>query len=208
MSQYRKTISVPMKVGSRGHRHANQDTLDSLRTNSKGELLVNNNPVVDKALLTQSLTQRDLLLRPYVVLSYSSYLAVSSGLPLLEMITFDNSDQIDHSATHNCTIKQYDAVMHTQQGNAQIATNSIPVSSSYQADGKARELWLTTIPSYDNLLIQVSFDSSSTWQTIKSDTTVQVADGFTSLRARLSLPVSTNPENAERPIFGLYLLYQ
>lgn len=208
MTAYRKTVAVPVKTGSRDHRHSNQITLDGLRENSEGRLVYNDVPIVDATLLEQSLQNRDLLLLPYVVVSYSTYLSLASGLPRLELFTFDEFDPIDTVESRSVTFSKYDAVMDTSTTDAQLVTMTIPTPSAYQPDNRARQVWITTIPSYEDLLIEAEFDSEGEWYALNSDQKIGVLTGFEKIKVRLSLPRNPNVAEAERKLFGMYILYK
>lgn len=208
MSAYRKTVVVPVKTGSRDHRHSNQVVLDSLTAGSDGGLLYNNIPVVDANLLEQSLDSRDLLLVPYLVTSYSTYLSLSSGLPRMELMTFDELDPVDLEASQSVSVAKYNTVLDTSETNAQLVTKAVATSSPYQMDNRARSLMVTTIPSYSDLRIEVQFDSEGDWYGIHPDRKVKVLEGFGNVKVRLALPRATDPRSAKRKVFGLYILYK
>jgi len=208
MTAYRKTIVVPVKTGSRDHRHANQRVLASLDENTEGRLTYNSVPIVDANLLEQSLLNRDLLLLPYVVVSFSTYLSLAAGLPKLELLTFDEKDPIATELCKGCTISQYNTVLDTSAANAHLVTESIEVGSRYQPDNKPRQLWISTMPSYEDLSIEIRLDDDSEWYGIPSDQVVAVSKGFSAIQVRLSLPRVIDSAEAERTLYSLYILYK
>ncbi|MDW7551268.1 hypothetical protein [Pseudoalteromonas peptidolytica] len=208
MTIHRKTITVPVKTGSRDHRHSNLDVLDSFRTDQYGTLKFNSKTLVDKEFLESSLRKRELLQRPYVVVSYSTHLSLTSGLPYLNLLTFKKGNEVNGQESHNCTIRPYDAVMHINQSNAELVTNSVNITSDSQPDGKAHQLLITTIPSYEDQIVKVSLDNTDSWYVVAQDTPIDIPNGASSLRAKLSMPQSKDPADTERPIYGIYILYR
>lgn len=208
MTVNRKTVVIPSKTGSRDHRHSNQRVLDSLDSDSNDTLRFNGIPVVDAALLKKALKDRDLLLVPYLVYSYSTYLSLSSGLPLLELVTFEDPTLVDLDASVNCTIEPYNAEFDTSNGVAKLVTKSLGVSSRYYKDKKPRRFWVSTIPSYEDMMFEVKIDDDDQWYSIDPDTEIRASDGFTSIQLRLSLPVHSNVDDIKRGLYGIYILYK
>lgn len=208
MTIHRKTITVPVKTGSRDHRHSNLDVLDGFRTDQYGTLKFNSKTLIDKEFLESSLRKRELLQRPYVVVSYSTHLSLTSGLPYLNLLTFKEGNEVNGQESHNCTIGPYDAVMHINQSNAELVTNSVNITSDSQPDGKAHQLLITTIPSYEDQIVKVSLDNTDSWYVVAQDTPIDIPNGASSLRAKLSMPRSKDPADTERPIYGIYILYR
>lgn len=207
MTAHRKTVVVPVKTGSRDHRHGNQRVLDSIDEGHDGGLLYNNVPIVDAKMLEQSLQDRDLLLVPYVVASYSTFLSLSSGLKKLELVTFSDGDPIDSATSQNVSLSPYNAVMDTAAGRSVVATRRMPIVSPYQRDRRARSLMVTTIPSYDDMLVEVQLDDEDQWYNLIPDRRVNILEGFGALRIKLTLPGATDLEDAKRRLFGMYILY-
>lgn len=207
MTAHRKTVVVPVKTGSRDHRHGNQRVLDSMDEGHDGSLLYNNVPIVDAKMLEQSLLNRDSLLVPYVVASYSTFLSLSSGLKKLELLTFSDGDPIDSTASQNATVEPYNAVLDAASGRSVLATLRMPITSPYQRDRRARSLMVTTVPSYADMLVEIQLDDEDQWYNLMPDRRVNILEGFGALRIKLTLPGATDAEDAQRRLFGMYILY-
>ncbi|MDK1290232.1 hypothetical protein [Pseudoalteromonas umbrosa] len=208
MTINRKTVVIPAKVGSRDHRHANQLTLDSLDSDANDQLRFNGIPMVDAKMLEKAMENRDLLLIPYLVYSYSTYVSLSSGLPLLELITFEDQSMLDLNETHNCTIEPYNATLDTSTSHAELVTQRLGVTSKYYRDNKPRRFWISTIPNYEDLMVEVRLDNSDTWYGIEANKAINAADGFTNIQLRLSLPTGAGTSDTKRKLYGIYILYK
>lgn len=208
MTVKRKTVVIPSKAGSRDHRHSNQRVLDSLDSDANDTLRFNGVPMVDAALLKKAMRDRDLLLVPYLVYSYSTYVSLLSGMPLLELLTFDEEELIDLDASENCTIEPYNAEFETSGGVPKLVTQRLGVSSKYYADKKPRRLWVSTIPNYEDMMVEVRVSDDDQWYSIDPDKEISAADGFSNIQLRLSLPAQAEADDTKRSLYGVYILYK
>jgi hypothetical protein len=133
---------------------------------------------------------------------------LASGLPKLEMITFADADPIASELCQGCTINQYNTVLNTSESNARLVTEPIDVESRYQPDNRPTQLWISTMPSYDELAVEIRLDGETEWYGIPSSQVITVNAGFSNIQVRLSLPRVPDSTDVERKLYSLYLLYK
>ncbi len=73
-----------------------------------------------------------------------------------------------------------------------------------------RRFWVSTIPNYEDMVIEVRINDEDTWYSIDADTEIRASDGFSKIQLRLTLPVNAGAVagSTKRNLYGIYILYK